>query len=48
MLRTGETQNCVVNGYEKIRMGSFETPPEWSFVQILDDVVANEFPELSR
>jgi hypothetical protein len=29
-------------------MGSFETPPEWSFVEIFDDVVANELPKLSR
>jgi len=29
-------------------MGSFETPPEWSFVEIFDNVIANELPELSR
>jgi hypothetical protein len=48
MFRAGETQHRVVNSYEKIRMGSFETPPERSFVQILDDVIADELPKLAR
>ena len=48
MFRAGETQNCVVNSYEKVSMGSFEASAEWSFVQILDDIIANELPKLAR
>lgn len=48
MFRAGEAENRVVHRYQKVGMGSFETASQRSFVQILDDVVANELPELAR
>lgn len=48
MFRTGEAENCVVHSYQEVRMGSFETASQRSFVEILNDVVANELPKLAR
>jgi hypothetical protein len=48
MFRAGEAENRVVNSDQEVRMGSFETAPQWSFVQILDDVIAHELPKLAR
>ena len=48
MFRAGEAENRVVHRYQEVRMGSFETAGQRSFVQIFDDVVANELPELAR
>ena len=48
MFRAGEAENRVVHSYQEIRMGSFETASQRSFVEILDDVIANELPKLAR
>jgi hypothetical protein len=48
MFRAGEAENCVIHSYQEVRMGSLETASQRSFVQILNDVVAKEFPELTR
>lgn len=48
MFRAGEAENRVVHRYQEVRRGSFETACQWSFVQILDDIVANELPKLTR
>ena len=47
MFRAGEAQNRVVHRHEEVRMGSFEAASKRSFVQILDDIVPNELPELA-
>ena len=48
MFRAGEAQNGVVDSYQEVGMGSFETASQRSFVQILDDVIAHELPKLAR
>jgi len=48
MFRAREIENRVVYGYQEIGIGSFEASSERSFVQILDNVIANELPKLAR
>jgi len=48
MFRAGEAENSVVHSYQEVRRGSFETASQRSFVEILNDIVANELPKLAR
>ena len=48
MFRAGEAQNGVVYRNQKVSMGSFETAPQWSLVEVFDDVIAHELPKLAR
>jgi hypothetical protein len=48
MFRAREAEHRVVYGYQEVSMGSLETASQRSFVQILDDIVANELPKLAR
>ena len=48
MFRAREAEHRVIYGYQEVSMGSFETARQRSFVQILDDIVANELPKLAR
>src|ERR1051325_10439221 len=48
MFRAREAEHRVVYRYQEVSMGSLETARQRSFVQILDDIVANELPKLAR
>jgi hypothetical protein len=48
MFRACEAEHRVIYSYQEVSMGSFETARQRSFVQILDDIVANELPKLAR
>jgi hypothetical protein len=48
MFRAGEAQNGVVYSNQKVSMGSFETAPQRSLVEVFDDVIAHELPKLAR
>jgi hypothetical protein len=47
MFRAREAEHRVIHSYQEVSMGSFETAGQRPFVQILDDVIANELPKLA-
>jgi hypothetical protein len=48
VFRAGEAQNGMVYSNQKVSMGSFETAPQRSLVEVFDDVIAHELPKLAR
>jgi len=48
MLRTGQIQDCVIDGDEEVRRRSTKPAREGRLAQKLDNVVANQPPELAR
>ena len=48
MFRAGEAENRVVHRDQELRLASFETASQRAFVQVFDNIVADEFPKLAR
>lgn len=48
MLRAGEAQHRVVNGYQKFRVASFKPSGKGALAKVLDNVVTHQTPELLR
>jgi hypothetical protein len=48
MFRSGEAENRVVNSYQEVSVGSFETSSQRPLVEVFDNVIADKLPKLAR